>query len=325
MSSFNFDVITLFPKAFELINNLGVITRALDKNLIDVNFHDLREYGEGSYRQVDDKPYGGGAGMVLKPEPIYKAYESIRKSSKSKTLLMTPQGKVLKQKDLVRWSTLDQIIIICGQYEGFDERIRFLADEEISIGDYVLSGGEIPAISIINGLTRLLPGTLGDPDSLMDESHNSSLLEYPHYTRPLIFKNMKVPDILVSGNHEDINSWRRRKSIERTLERRSDLISNENYKKSPQSKRIIKEYNQFMKFRIGNGYDIHRLVEDRDLIIGGVKLHHPDKLGLDGHSDADVLSHSIMDALLGALSLGDIGKYFPPSDEKWKNADSLFL
>ena len=229
MSCFNFDVITLFPKAFELIKNLGVITRALDKNLIDVNLHDLREYGEGSYRQVDDKPYGGGAGMVLKPEPIYKAYESIRKSPKSKTLLMTPQGKVLKQKDLARWSTLDQIIIICGQYEGFDERIRCLADEEISIGDYVLSGGEIPAISIINGLTRLLPGTLGDPESLVDESHNSSLLEYPHYTRPLIFKDMKVPDILVSGNHEEIKSWRRQKSLERTLLRRNDLIDSEDY------------------------------------------------------------------------------------------------
>jgi len=257
MSSFNFDVITLFPKAFELINNLGVITRALDKNLIDVNLHDLREYGEGSYRRVDDKPYGGGAGMVLKPEPIYKAYKSISKLTKSKTLLMTPQGKVLKQKDLARWSTLDQIIIICGQYEGFDERIRCLADEEISIGDYVLSGGEIPAISIINGLTRLLPGTLGEPDSLVDESHNSSLLEYPQYTRPLTFNDMKVPDILVSGNHEEINSWRRRKSIERTLERRSDLICNENHKKSSQSQRIVKEYNQFMKFRIDNEYDIY--------------------------------------------------------------------
>ena len=229
MSCFNFDVITLFPKAFELIKNLGVITRALDKNLIDVNLHDLREYGEGSYRQVDDKPYGGGAGMVLKPEPIYKAYESIKKSDKRKTLLMTPQGKVLKQKDLARWSTLDQIIIICGQYEGFDERIRCLADEEISLGDYVLSGGEIPAISIINGLTRLLPGTLGAPESLVDESHNSSLLEYPHYTRPLIFKDMKVPDILVSGNHEEIKSWRRQKSLERTLLRRNDLIDSEDY------------------------------------------------------------------------------------------------
>ena len=224
MSGFNFDVITLFPKAFELIKNLGVITKALDKNLIDVNLHDLREYGEGSYRQVDDKPYGGGAGMVLKPEPIYRAYESIRKPPKSKTLLMTPQGKVLKQKDLARWSTLDQIIIICGQYEGFDERIRCLADEEISIGDYILSGGEIPAISIINGLTRLLPGTLGDPDSLVDESHNSSLLEYPQYTRPMIFRDMKVPDVLTSGDHEKIQSWRKQQMILRTKERRKDLL-----------------------------------------------------------------------------------------------------
>jgi len=325
MSNFNFDVITLFPKAFELIKNSGVITRALEKNLIGLNLHDLREFGEGSYRQVDDKPYGGGAGMVLKPEPIFNAHESIRKFPKSKTLLMTPQGKVLKQKDLVRWSTLDQIIIICGQYEGFDERVRSLADEEISLGDYVLSGGEIPAISIINGLTRLLPGTLGDPDSLVDESHNSSLLEYPHYTRPLIFRDMKVPDVLVSGNHKEIKLWRSQKSFERTLERRNDLISNENYKKSPKSKRINKESNLLMEFRIGNGYDIHRLVEGRNLIIGGITLQHPENLGLDGHSDADVLIHSIMDALLGALSLGDIGKFFPPTEEKWKNADSLFL
>ncbi len=227
MSSFNFDVITLFPRAFELINNLGVITRALDKNLIDVNLHDLREFGEGSYRQVDDKPYGGGAGMLLKPDPIYKAYESIKKSPKSKTLLMTPQGKVLKQKDLARWSTLDQIIIICGQYEGFDERIRCLADEEISIGDFVLSGGEIPALSIINGLTRLLPGTLGDPDSLNNESHNSPLLEYPQYTRPQVFKNMKVPDVLLNGNHKEIELWREEQMLRRTFKRRKDLIKSE--------------------------------------------------------------------------------------------------
>ena len=234
MSGFIFDVITLFPKAFELINNLGVITRALDKKLIDVNLHDLREYGEGSYRQVDDKPYGGGAGMVLKPEPIYKAHESIRKLPKSKTLLMTPQGKVLKQKDLARWSTLDQIIIICGQYEGFDERIRCLADEEISMGDYVLSGGEIPAISIINGLTRLLPGTLGDPNSLINESHNSHLLEYPQYTRPSIFRGMKVPDVLLSGNHQEIGNWREDQMKIRTLKRRKDLMENNKieYKKA---------------------------------------------------------------------------------------------
>ena len=136
---------------------------------------------------------------------------------------------------------------------------------------------------------------------------------------------MRVPDILVSGNHEEIKLWRKQKMLERTLDRRNDLISNEDYKKVPKSKRIKRDSNEIMKFRIGNGYDIHRLVEGRDLIIGGVKMQHPDNLGLDGHSDADVLSHSIMDALLGALSLGDIGKYFPPSDQKWKNADSLFL
>ena len=229
MSRLNFDVITLIPKAFDLINNLGVISRAAKKDLINVKLHDLREYGEGSYKQVDDKPYGGGSGMVLKPEPIYRAHES-KKLPNCKTLLMTPQGKLLKQKDLVRWSNLDQIIIICGHYEGFDERVRDLADEEISIGDYVLSGGEIPAISIINGLTRLLPGTLGDPNSLIDESHNSSLLEYPQYTRPQVFREMKVPDILVSGNHEEIKTWRKKKSYERTIERRNDLISDDNIK-----------------------------------------------------------------------------------------------
>ena len=223
MNNINFEVITLFPEAFELVRNLGVITRALENNLIQMNLHDLRQFGEGSYKQVDDKPYGGGAGMVLKPEPIYKAHESIRKSPKSKTLLMTPQGKVLKQKDLLRWSKLDQVIIICGQYEGFDERVRCLADEEISLGDYVLSGGEIPAISIINGVTRLIPGTLGDPNSLLEESHNSSLLEYPQYTRPQIFRGMKVPDVLLSGNHKEIEIWRKEEMLKKTYKRSMDL------------------------------------------------------------------------------------------------------
>ena len=255
MTSFNFDVITLFPKAFDLIKNLGVITRALDQKLIDVNLHDLREYGEGSYRQVDDKPYGGGAGMVLKPEPIYKAHDSIKKFKNRKTLLMTPQGKVLKQKDLKRWVNLDQLIIICGQYEGFDERVRCLADEEISLGDYVLSGGEIPAITIINGLTRLLPGTLGDPDSLLDESHNCSLLEYPHYTRPLIFKKMRVPDILVSGNHEEILIWRKQKMLERTLNRRIDLFSKYQYKNLLNINREKEEAINSNAFNLGEKYE----------------------------------------------------------------------
>ncbi len=224
-----FDVITLLPKAFELINNLGVITRALEKGLINLNLHDLRKFGEGSYKQVDDKPYGGGAGMVLKPGPIYRAHDSIKKSPNSKTLLMTPQGRVMNQKDLLRWTSMDQLIIICGQYEGFDERVRSLADEEVSMGDYILSGGEIPAISIINGLTRLLPGTLGDPESLMDESHNSNLLEYPQYTRPEIFQGMKVPDILLSGDHNKIKLWRENQMKIRTINRRNDLSKNNNH------------------------------------------------------------------------------------------------
>ncbi len=250
MSNFSFDVITLFPTAFDLIKNLGVITKALEKNFINLNLYDLREYGEGSYRQVDDKPYGGGAGMVLKPEPIYKAHKSITKLPRNKTLLMTPQGKVLKQQDLIRWSTLDQLILICGQYEGFDERVRYLADEEISLGDYVLSGGEIPAISIINGLTRLIPGTLGDPNSLIDESHNKPLLEYPHYTRPFIFDGMKVPDILVSGNHEAIRLWREQKSLERTSERREDLLINKDNRNYQGGKLKTKDPNGIYQFPI---------------------------------------------------------------------------
>ena len=325
MSKICFDVISLFPTSFQVLNEMGVISRAIKKKLISINTFDLRNYGVGSYKQVDDIPYGGGAGMVLKPEPIYKAYESIKKSKNKLTLLMSPQGQVVKQKDFVRWSSYDQLIIICGQYEGFDERVRVLADEEVSIGDYILTGGEIPAITIINGISRLIPGTLGDPDSLNDESHNSCYLEYPHYTRPSSFRGMNVPSILLSGNHKEIKNWRNEQKILRTIDRRKDLFSPEDFKKLPESKRINKDYNNLMRFRIGNGYDIHRLKKGRDLIIGGVKLEHPNNLGLDGHSDADVLSHSIMDALLGALSLGDIGKYFPPSDDKWKNADSLIL
>ena len=325
MHKVNFDVISLYPKFFDDLNNMGVITRALKNELIALNLIDLRKYGEGSYKQVDDLPYGGGPGMLLKPEPIFNAFDSIQKLDNKITLLMTPQGKVLKQKDLVRWSTYNQVILICGQYEGFDERVRHLADEEVSLGDFILTGGEIPAISIINGVTRLIPGTLGDVNSLVSESHNDGFLEYPQYTRPDTFRGMSVPSVLLSGNHREINAWRKRQMIERTLERRNDLILPEDFKNVPVSKRIKKDNNNSMSFRIGNGYDIHQLVKGRDLIIGGVKLTHPNNIGLDGHSDADVLSHAIMDALLGALSLGDIGKYFPPTDEKWKNADSLVL
>ena len=257
MSKICFDVISLFPKSFQVLNDMGVISRAIKKKLISINKCDLRNYGEGSYKQVDDIPYGGGAGMVLKPEPIYKAYESIKKSKNKRTLLMSPQGQVINQKDFVRWSSYDQLIIICGQYEGFDERVRVLADEEVSIGDYILTGGEIPAMTIINGISRLIPGTLGDPNSLNDESHNSCYLEYPQYTRPSIFRGMNVPSILLSGNHKEIKNWRNDQKILRTLERRKDLISPEDFKKLPENKRINKDYNNLMRFSIGNEYDIY--------------------------------------------------------------------
>ena len=229
MKRINFEVISLFPKAFDSLNNMGVISRAIKRDLINFNLHDLRLFGVGKYKQVDDQPYGGGSGMVLKPEPIYKAYESIKKQPNCLTLLMTPQGKVLKQKDFLRWINYDQFIIICGQYEGFDERVRPLADEEISVGDYILSGGELPAISIINGLTRLIPGALGDPQSLEEESHNSDLLEYPQYTRPPNFRGMKVPDVLLGGNHKEIGFWRKDQMLQRTKVRRIDLISQTEY------------------------------------------------------------------------------------------------
>ena len=255
MSKICFDVISLFPKSFQILNDMGVISRAIKKELISINTCDLRNYGEGSYKQVDDVPYGGGSGMVLKPEPIYRAYESIKKFKNKRTLLMSPQGQVIKQKDFVRWSSYDQLIIICGQYEGFDERVRKLADEEVSMGDYILTGGEIPAITIINGISRLMPGTLGDPDSLKDESHNSCYLEYAHYTRPASFRGMNVPSILLSGNHKEIKTWRNDEKIRRTLDRRKDLVSFEDFKKSQGSKIINKEYNNLIKFHIGNEYD----------------------------------------------------------------------
>ena len=257
MSRICFDVISLFPKAFNCLNDMGVISRAIKNKFISINVCDLREYGKGSYKQVDDIPYGGGAGMVLKPEPIYNAYESIKKSNNNITLLMTPQGKLIKQKDFIRWLSFDQLIIICGQYEGFDERVRKLADEEVSVGDYILTGGEIPAISIINGLTRLIPGTLGDPDSLNDESHNSSYLEYPQYTRPPNFMGMNVPSILLSGNHKKIKDWRDDQMLKRTIERRKDLIFSEDFKDSLESKVINKERRTFMPSQIGNEYDTY--------------------------------------------------------------------
>ncbi len=326
MAPFRLDVVTLVPQAFTPLGELGVIGRAFASGIAALHTHNPRDYTTDRYHKVDDQPYGGGAGMVLKPEPVFAAFEEIPVQSRRRVLLLTPQGKPLCQKDLHRWVVdHDQLVLICGHYEGFDERIRSLADEEVSVGDFVLTGGELPAMTVINGVVRLLPGTVGTAESLQDESHSDVLLEHPHYTRPANFRGMVVPDVLRSGDHGAIALWRQQQRQLRTQLRRPDLYVRWSDQQQSSTLTMESHGSASMQFRIGNGYDIHRLVPGRPLILGGVTLDHPDGLGLDGHSDADVLVHALMDALLGALALGDIGKYFPPDDPRWKGADSLML
>jgi len=218
------DVLTLAPETFAPLLNFGVIGRAFAAGIAELHTHNPRDYASDNYRKVDDEPYGGGAGMVLKPEPIYAAFEALPVLPKRRVLLMSPQGQPLVQADLVRWATdYDQLVFLCGHYEGFDERIRPLADEEISIGDFVLTGGELPAATIINGVVRLLPGTVGTAASLDEESHSTLLLEHPHYTRPATFRGMEVPAVLRSGDHGAIARWRAEQQQQRTRERRPDL------------------------------------------------------------------------------------------------------
>ena len=220
------DVISLAPEAFAPLQGLGVIGRAFTAGIAELHCHNPRDFALDRYRKVDDEPYGGGAGMVLKPEPIYAAFEAIPALERRRVLLMSPQGRPLHQDDLRRWaSNYDQLVFLCGHYEGFDERIRPLADEEVSIGDFVLTGGELPAMVIINGVVRLLEGTVGTPASLEDESHSSLLLEHPHYTRPANFRGQEVPEVLRSGDHGAIARWRAEQQQERTKERRADLYA----------------------------------------------------------------------------------------------------
>ncbi len=219
-----FDVVTLVPEAFELLRGLGVIGRAFAAGIAEIHTHNPRDHATDRYRKVDDEPYGGGAGMVLKPEPVYAAFEAIPVLPRRRVLLMSPQGRPLHQSDLRRWAgEQDQLVLLCGHYEGFDERIRPLADEEVSLGDFVLTGGELPALVVISGVVRLLPGTVGSPDSLEAESHSALLLEHPHYTRPAEFRGMAVPEVLRSGDHGAIARWRQEQRLARTLERRPDL------------------------------------------------------------------------------------------------------
>ncbi len=326
MAPYRLDVVSLVPQAFTALSELGVIGRAFSSGIAALYTHNPRDYTTDRYHKVDDQPYGGGAGMVLKPEPVFAAFEAIPVQARRRVLLLTPQGEPLRQKDFHRWAVdHDQLVLLCGHYEGFDERIRSLADEEVSVGDFVLTGGELPAMTVINGVVRVLPGTVGTAESLQEESHSEVLLEHPHYTRPADFRGMVVPDILRSGDHGAISSWREQQRQLRTRQRRPDLYALWSNQQQSSTLTMESHGSASMQLRIGNGYDIHRLVPGRPLIIGGVKLDHPDGLGLDGHSDADVLVHALMDALLGALALGDIGKYFPPDDPRWKGADSLML
>ena len=220
------DVVSLAPAAFAPLLGLGVIGRAFGAGIAELHTHNPRDYATDKYRKVDDEPYGGGAGMVLKPEPVYAAFSAIPVLPRRRVLLMSPQGQPLLQADLRRWATdYDQLVFLCGHYEGFDERIRPLADEEVSIGDFVLTGGELPAATIINGVVRLLPGTVGTAASLDEESHSSLLLEHPHYTRPAAFEGMEVPAVLRSGDHGAIARWRAQQQKERTEQRRPDLYA----------------------------------------------------------------------------------------------------
>ena len=216
------DILTLFPNMFENVFNESIIKRAIDKKIVDIKIHDIRDYTTDKHNRVDDYAFGGGKGMVLMPEPVYNAIEDV-KTKDSIVIMMTPQGKTYNQKMAYQFSKQKHIIILCGHYEGFDERIRSFVDLEISVGDYVLTGGEIPSMIMIDSIVRLVDGVI-EPDSHLYDSFNNNLLDYPVYTKPVEFKNMKVPDVLLSGHHENIRKWRLEQSIKKTKERRPDLL-----------------------------------------------------------------------------------------------------
>jgi tRNA (guanine37-N1)-methyltransferase len=223
------DVLTLFPRMFESPLGCSILKRAQEASLVEIVITDIRDFAADSYRKVDDKPYGGGPGMVMMPGPVFDCFEYVRKLSpeKGRVILLTPQGQRFDQAKAAELSTESRLVLIAGKYEGFDERIRIgLGAEQISIGDYVLNGGELAAMVIIDAVVRLLPGALGDEDSPKDDSFSEGLLEYPQYTRPEVFRDMKVPDILLSGDHAKIAQWRHQQALERTKKWRPDLLKN---------------------------------------------------------------------------------------------------
>ncbi|MGK7345838.1 MAG: tRNA (guanosine(37)-N1)-methyltransferase TrmD [Candidatus Nitrospinota bacterium M3_3B_026] len=220
-----FDIVTIFPGMFDGVFDHSIIGRAKEKGIVEINVHDLRGWTRDKHKVTDDYPYGGGAGMVMKAPPFAGAVESLRAENPgAKVVLMTPQGRLLTQKTAEEFSVLPGLVILCGRYEGVDERVRSLVDMEISIGDFILTGGEIPAMALVDAVARLAPGVVGEAESIVRESHTGGLLEYPQYTRPAEFAGMRVPDVLLSGDHAKIEAWRRRQSIIRTARRRPDLL-----------------------------------------------------------------------------------------------------
>jgi tRNA (guanine37-N1)-methyltransferase len=221
-----FDVFTLLPDTFSPYLQASILQKAAERGLLEFHVHNIRDYTHDRHHTTDDTPYGGGGGMVMKPEPVFEAIENVLGTLQAcPVILLTPQGRVFNQKIALELASQPQIALLCGRYEGIDERIReHLVTDEISIGDYVLTGGELPALILIDAISRLLPGVLGDPDGAMDDSHASGLLEYPHYTRPPEFRGWSVPETLLSGDHGKIDKWRREQSLLRTLAKRPDLL-----------------------------------------------------------------------------------------------------
>ena len=219
------DVLTLFPNMFNDIFKESIIKRAIDKKIVEINIHNIRDYSNDPHKKVDDTPYGGGCGMVLMCQPIFDAVKTL-KNENSKVILLTPSGKVYNQTLAIDLSKEKHLILICGHYEGFDERIKTICDMEISIGDYVLTGGEIPSMVLIDSITRLIDGVIKE-ESYQKESFSNNLLDYPTYTKPRNYEGLEVPDVLVSGNHQEINKWRIKKQIELTQKLRPDLLKGE--------------------------------------------------------------------------------------------------
>lgn len=219
------DILTLFPEMFRGVFDSGVIGRAVEQGLVGISLHNFRDQAHDRHHTVDDYPYGGGAGMVLKPEPIFEAVEAIKGESDIPVILLNPAGRLFNQKTAEEFARYSRMIVICGRYEGVDERVsQHLATDEISIGDYVLTGGEIAAMVVIDAVVRLLPGVLGSELSPREDSHVAGLLEYPQYTRPSSYRGWSVPEVLLSGNHAQIAGWRREQSIRRTYQRRPELL-----------------------------------------------------------------------------------------------------